>query len=45
MGGGVYWEGGVIWLWCEWERGLKEGLWEKLEGQVKVEQGMRNGDG
>ena len=25
---GVSWEGGGIWLWCEWERGLKEGLWE-----------------
>ena len=25
---GVFWEEGGMWLWCEWERGLKEGLWE-----------------
>ena len=30
---GVSWEGGGIWLWCEWERGLKEGLWENWGGR------------
>ena len=25
MGGGVYWEGGVIWLWCKWGMDWRRG--------------------
>ena len=42
FGGGVgcrlgglseYWEGGVIWLWCEWERDWRRGCGEIRGGR------------
>ena len=45
MGGGVYWEGGVIWLWCEWEMDWRRGCGKIRGGRSRWVRGRGDGVG
>ena len=43
MGGGVYWEGGVIWLWCKWGMDWRRGCGKIRGGRSRWARGRGDG--
>ena len=41
----VYWEGGVVWLWCKWEKDWRRGCGKIRGGSSRCVKGRGDGVG